>query len=470
MTTRYPYPSGLLYDNDTYDPFEVSQGDKLQAAARGLLAAGPQLMAAGAPSLTPGGGARGMANFGLAFNQGYQGYLDNAQNQALGKYRVARQQRSDERQDRLIGLREEEAERQAEERAERKAALQGLLADINDPAERAWAIADPAGYLKHRAQPKDPWAGTKVVGGHVLRPGEDGGVETVYSVPDKPPQTPGTLREIQELQKAIDADPNGPYAATYRARLGKLTTHQPVPGAGDDFASALREVEADQIRERQSNALSLNRSVADLNQMEALVNAGVQTGYGEESLGKLKSLANTLGIDVDTTGLAGQEAFRAISNRMVMPLVKQLGQNPTDRDLEFVVNSLPTLGKTIEGNKLIIETMRRNALREAQLADLQYQYGLDNQGLRGWATEEAKFYQNNPLFSPQERQSMSTLVRAASGAGGGVGLPQYQPQGQPAPAPENLPPNVTVQPNGRLRWSPDAGVRKDWQQSPSGNF
>lgn len=62
-----------------FDP----EGARQQSLFAALLAAAPQLMAAGAPSTQPGSWGRGMAAFGPQFVQTQQGYLGNQQNMAL---------------------------------------------------------------------------------------------------------------------------------------------------------------------------------------------------------------------------------------------------------------------------------------------------------------------------------------------------------------------------------------------------
>ena len=73
------------------------------------------------------------------------------------------------------------------------------------------------------------------------------------------------------------------------------------------------------------SAQSMNQQ---LDQFGALMDEGVQTGWAEPWKMKAKKV-----FGIDLQGVAGQEALASISNRIVGPLVKQLGSNPTDRDL-----------------------------------------------------------------------------------------------------------------------------------------
>jgi hypothetical protein len=55
-------------------------------------------------------------------------------------------------------------------------------------------------------------------------------------------------------------------------------------------------------------------------------------------------------------------------------LLKQLGQNPTDRDLNFIIEASPTLGKTVEGNRLILMAMKESQNRARLRADFASQF------------------------------------------------------------------------------------------------
>ena len=82
--------------------------------------------------------------------------------------------------------------------------------------------------------------------------------------------------------------------------------------------------------------------------------------------GSLTPLKTEMAALMDNFGLLNDEAqkqlnqaqtLNALANNSILPLVKQLGVNPTDRDLMFVQSAAPTLGKTTEGNKLLIKTL-----------------------------------------------------------------------------------------------------------------
>jgi len=60
-----------------------------------------------------------------------------------------------------------------------------------------------------------------------------------------------------------------------------------------------------------------------------------------------------LGLNVDNP--TGLQLFEAISNQYAIPSVKRLGTNPTDTDLKLILDTMPNLEKTPEGNMILIQ-------------------------------------------------------------------------------------------------------------------
>jgi hypothetical protein len=136
--------------------------------------------------------------------------------------------------------------------------------------------------------------------------------------------------------------------------------------------------QAKAIREASDLAYSSDTQVS---LMQDLLGSGaLQTGAGQEAILQARRIANTLGFDAGET--APGELFAALSAQIVIPLVKQLGVNPTDKDLQFIIEATASLGKSEAGNRLLLQTLqfsndRNKALYEASLdfqsenADLQ---------------------------------------------------------------------------------------------------
>jgi hypothetical protein len=95
-------------------------------------------------------------------------------------------------------------------------------------------------------------------------------------------------------------------------------------------------------------------------QMRELLDSGLQTGALAKLSKGAKSFVQSLFPNTKIEGLAEAEVFNAISNQLAL-----LIRNPdsgmglpgatSNRDLNFLIESVPNLGTSVEGNKLLLE-------------------------------------------------------------------------------------------------------------------
>lgn len=105
---------------------------------------------------------------------------------------------------------------------------------------------------------------------------------------------------------------------------------------------------------------------------------GIVTGTGAEPTMMITRFVQMFKPDFNAKDAAGLERFDALSKQTLMPLVKQLGVNPTDKDLAFVVKGSPTLNKSKAGNLLILAALQESATRESLLAQAAAEWQIEN--------------------------------------------------------------------------------------------
>ena len=111
--------------------------------------------------------------------------------------------------------------------------------------------------------------------------------------------------------------------------------------------------------ERLDLASSAQASNVNLDNLENIINQGLQTGFGAELGLTLNRIGQAIvGPTYEVGKIAGAESFAAGANQVILPLVKDLGVNPTDKDLDFVVKGSPELSKSVEGNKLMLKALK----------------------------------------------------------------------------------------------------------------
>jgi hypothetical protein len=111
-------------------------------------------------------------------------------------------------------------------------------------------------------------------------------------------------------------------------------------------------------------ATSAQSSNINLNNLENIIEQGLQTGFGAELGLSLNRIGQAIvGPDFKAGDIAGAESFAAGATQLILPEVKKLGVNPTDKDLDFVVKGSPELSKSIEGNKLMLKALKLSNAR-----------------------------------------------------------------------------------------------------------
>ena len=135
--------------------------------------------------------------------------------------------------------------------------------------------------------------------------------------------------------------------------------------------------------------------------MSQLIDQGVQTGAGAEAAKTISKAGQLLvpGFNVEATSKL--EAFDSLSKNVIIPQVKKLGANPTNTDLQFIVDSAPSIGKTPEGNKLLLNALEIGAKRDAALAEWTANWQMQNAAIleKNPSQARAKLFQDKLQFT-----------------------------------------------------------------------
>lgn len=137
------------------------------------------------------------------------------------------------------------------------------------------------------------------------------------------------------------------------------------------------------------------RSSADLDArlevFENLLNSGnVETGYTEDALFGLKSIAADLGIlsKEELEGFSQQELIKSLEAYMT-PRMRVVGSGSTsDKEVALMQKSVPSLGKNEESNKLIIAQLRTVNNYNKKRYQLMNEFVYKHQGLYDQETGE----------------------------------------------------------------------------------
>lgn len=168
----------------------------------------------------------------------------------------------------------------------------------------------------------------------------------------------------------------------------------------------------------------------------------INTGKVEPTKTSIQAFADSLGISVDKS-LPAKQAFEALSNEIALTLRNPAGGAGmpgalSDKDREFLQGMTPNLSKTPEGNRMIIETARKLAQRDMEVAKMAREYRKKRgQFDEGFFDELDKYSQAHPLFqeksvkgskSPSTKSGavLNALPQGSKQIGTSGGKPVYE--------------------------------------------
>lgn len=226
-------------------------------------------------------------------------------------------------------------------------------------------------------------------------------MDVLYTAPDATPSAIAEWRTFQGMSKDDQKsflnlqDLKRPPATNIKVSTGVQT------GFGKSFEDSVNAA-------RRAGRTAIT-TLGTIQNMQGLLDEGVLTGFGQESILQLNRAGQLLDPDFKIKGVAGQEAFQSFATGIILPQVKQLGVNPTDADLKFISSGSPGLSKTVEGNKLLLSALNLKLKREIDLAKFSNQFLAKNEKLvtenplrASILFDEAfdQYTQTSPLYGP----------------------------------------------------------------------
>ena len=395
--------NGLL-DFVTPDQRKAMQQDAL---TQSLLTLGPALLQA-----STGAPGQGKPRLGQILGQAlpvgvqaYQGGIDRALQQMMLSQQMAEQQRRREQQARSEAARQQFAQQFAPTTPQTALAAPGR---VGPTAARAGMIGQTPALDRNRllSAMLDPNMPPDVL--------ERAKIAYEATAPAKEPESITKLRTLQ-------ADPE--LAATERSlrAASAPTTNVNVRNAlgksfGEDLGASLKEIKG--------LARPAYATLATIDNMQSLLDQGVKTGFGQEFMLQFQRAGQAFNPDYKVKEIAGQEAFLGAANQIILPQVKMLGVNPTDKDLDFIVKGSPSLEKSVAGNQLMLSALKLKFERDKALAQFATQWQINNARsitedpvVAGARFDEAlqQFMQTSPLYTTEVDRLRSQYSQITGG-------------------------------------------------------
>lgn len=183
-----------------------------------------------------------------------------------------------------------------------------------------------------------------------------------------------------------------------------------------EFAKSLGKQQGEDYAGLMKSDAMASSKLNKLGRLESLLASSGNTGKLTPATMELKAAAESLGFKVDPK-LPFQQAAQALSNEIALELRNPSGGAGmpgalSDRDREFLVNMVPNLGKTPEGNKMLIGTMKKLAQREKDIAKLAREYRQKTGRFdEGFYQVLSDYSAKNPLFPQKDEEQGWSVTR-----------------------------------------------------------
>lgn len=222
---------------------------------------------------------------------------------------------------------------------------------------------------------------------------------------------------LPEAQEARGLRPKGP------ATKIDIYTGEKIAGAGEKKATEkFGTGVGERADKRLTEAFGAKRMNNQLDRVALAISRGATTGLGQETILDIRNLAQTLGVQAGPE-VKEQELIRTISNEMALRLRNPesglgLTGNTSNKDLQFLKDSVVGLGRTPQGNVLIVEMLKKFNDIKVGLADEQARIVEKNGGVVPLNLDKQlmEYLNKVDFLSPTERKEIEMLAKQSGGS------------------------------------------------------
>lgn len=188
-----------------------------------------------------------------------------------------------------------------------------------------------------------------------------------------------------------------------------------------EFAKQQGKNMANRYDDYQKAGVAALAQLGIINNMKNAVNSpSVYQGTGGNAVNTLKRAMSSVGFNVN--GLSDAAIIESGKSQLMGALRKDLMPGTmSDRDIEFLVNIVPSLGKTPEQNKAILTLFEKLYQRQAQAAEFVNNYTIEHGVFDAQGERELYQFTNRPVFTEEEKAAAAGQATSGN-QNGGYGL------------------------------------------------
>lgn len=253
--------------------------------------------------------------------------------------------------------------------------------------------------IKSVYESRQPKYGFSNVGGDLVRYDErgNGPAQVIYDSPDAKP-----MSAEERARWGIPDDDRRPYYMDDGKPHAVGGPGVNVTLSGERaYDSAIGTGYAKRFLDIQNEAQAAGRALNSLDVMsQAMTDPNFYSGAASGSIVALKRYASALGLP-GADGIESMEQFNAAAKQAALESMGgSLGTGFSNADRDFVLDQVPNLQNTPQGNAALIDIQRKFATRRQQIGALAREYAAqnDNRLDAGFEDFVAKWAEQNPLF------------------------------------------------------------------------
>jgi hypothetical protein len=426
-------PQGLL----GYNPAAMRRS----ALSRGLLMAGAELLGQG-PSPVPIGFGQsigvGLKGFAQGVDEGRQQYKDDWKDQYAMSELERKQTERTNRDAKIKKWIASQAPETQQELTTLYDANPDLFADewvkskFDAPEAPSWSYVEPQadawgnqtspggfvntrsktapqlpGYSDIQTSPLPPFSGTQSQG-----QGTAPNMQALAQrwLPGVAPKVIMGNPDLQEFLASKASDPTDKRAFPQWDQERRKSSATTISMAGEnEYAKTRGKGFAETANKIDADEQAAFKTINALNAMEQqIADPKFYSGIGSSQVQTLKRTAAAIGID--SKAVTSIESFNSLSKQAALDVMGgSLGTGFSNADRDFVIDQVPNLGNTPEGNKALINIHMAMQGRKIEIARMARAYEQENGRLdASFFAELSEWAEQNPLFTDDSGNGTTT--------------------------------------------------------------
>lgn len=238
----------------------------------------------------------------------------------------------------------------------------------------------------------------------------------------KPTDTYRLLSDDEETKFGLPTDNAYQIGSDNRiSQIGGGGTTVNMPKGESEYDKNLAKSLVDRFTETQKEGQTGGRALMQMDVMKrAMGDPGFYSGAGAPQVLQLKRWARTLGIE-GAEGVDSIETFNAMAKGAALDTMGgSLGTGFSNADRDFVLDQVPQITNTPEGNMMLIDVQSKINKRKQEIAALARQYAAQNGGRLDIYFDEylAQWADQHPLFVEGTGSSGGSPAVGATPRGG----------------------------------------------------